>query len=92
MSQFLGEEYNYEGGVARPDEAAYFKEVTRAGSPAPDFTLPTSAGHDVTLSRLPGNPMDTELGSITGPPCRADLPLLVPVPRDRAAQLACLPW
>ena len=65
MSEFLGEEYNYEGWVPRPDEAAYFKEVTRAGSPAPDFTLPTLEGKELTLSSLRGKPVVIEFGSIT---------------------------
>ena len=65
MTEFLGEEYNYEGWVKRPDEAAYFKEVARAGSTAPDFTLPSLDGKDLTLSSLRGKPVVIEFGSIT---------------------------
>ena len=68
MSEFLGQEYNYEtfrrpSGKSSPMEL--LKTVVRAGEPAPDFTLPSLDGDEVTLSALRGAPVVIEFGSIT---------------------------
>jgi|ETNmetMinimDraft_16_1059900.scaffolds.fasta_scaffold458067_1 cytochrome oxidase Cu insertion factor (SCO1/SenC/PrrC family) len=65
MSDFLGEEYNYE--IFRRSETGFalFRTVAHAGDPMPDFTLPSLDGEEVTLSSLRGKPMMIEFGSIT---------------------------
>lgn len=65
MSDFLGREYNFD--VWKPSNAHFdfFKTTTRAGDPAPDITLPTLNGDEVTLSKLRGKPVMIEFGSIT---------------------------
>ena len=65
MSDFLGREYNFD--MFKPSMAHfdYFKTTTHAGEPAPDFTLATTDGEEVTLSKLRGKPVMIEFGSIT---------------------------
>ena len=65
MSDFMGIEYNYDVWEHRPDKGAHFKEIIHAGTPAPDFTLRTLDGQEVTLSSLRGKPVVIEFGSIT---------------------------
>ena len=67
MSEFLGEEYNFEvwGETGSKNRFEYFKTVSHAGDRAPDFTLPTLDGGELTLSSLRGKPVMIEFGSIT---------------------------
>lgn len=65
MSEYFGREYNYEVWSPSTGEFAAFKTITHAGDVAPDFTLPTLDGREVTLSRLRGMPVVIEFGSIT---------------------------
>jgi hypothetical protein len=65
MSDYFGREYNYAVWSPSVAEAAYLKTITHAGDPAPDFTLPSLDGGEVTLSRLRGMPVVIEFGSIT---------------------------
>ena len=65
MSEYYGEEYNFDvwryGGQRFDD----FKSIVHAGDRAPDFTLPLLDGGEVTLSSLRGKPVVVEFGSIT---------------------------
>ena len=65
MSEFLGKEYNYELWVHSEEGFESFKSTEHAGSPPPDFKLPTLDGGDVRLSKLRGKPVMIEFGSIT---------------------------
>jgi hypothetical protein len=65
MSEFFGRDYNYDVWSPSAREAAYFKTISHAGDPAPDFTLPTLDGRSITLSELRGLPVVIEFGSIT---------------------------
>ena len=65
MSEFMGEEYNYPVWKRSGGLLDYFKTVVHAGDQAPDFTLPTLDGGEVTLSSLRGKLVMIEFGSIT---------------------------
>lgn len=65
MSEFFGREYNYDVWTPSAREAAYFKSITHAGDPAPDFTLATPDERTIMLSGLRGLPVVIEFGSIT---------------------------
>jgi hypothetical protein len=65
MSAFFDRDYNYEIWSPSAKEAAYFKTITHAGDPAPDFTLPTLDGRAISLSGFRGLPVFIEFGSIT---------------------------
>lgn len=63
---FLGRPYNFPDWRPTAEERHYFQyETPRAGEPAPDFTLATLDGGEVTLSALRGAPVVMEFGSIT---------------------------
>lgn len=47
-----------------------------AGFLAPDFTLTTLAGDEVTLSELRGDPVILNLWATWCPPCRAEMPAI----------------
>ena len=65
MSLFHGVEYNYEISQYPKEPFENFKRIMRAGEPAKDFTLPSLAGGEVTLSALRGKPVLIEFGSAT---------------------------
>lgn len=65
MTEYLGHIYNYDVFERRPEENQYFRSITHAGDEAPDFTLPSLGGGNVTLSALRGKPVVIEFGSIT---------------------------
>jgi cytochrome oxidase Cu insertion factor (SCO1/SenC/PrrC family) len=64
---FLGKLYNYPlgGWAPKSEEGQLFREIARPGDPAPDFTLPTLEGEQVTLSALRGKAVVMEFGNIT---------------------------
>ena len=63
---FLGRAYNLVDWKPTRAEHEYFRtESPRAGDMAPDFTLPSLDGGEVTMSELRGMPVVMELGSIT---------------------------
>ena len=64
---FLSESYNYVVGSyhAKSGEYHYFVGLTKAGERAPDFTLPSLDGGEVSLSSLRGKPVVIEFGNIT---------------------------
>ena len=63
---FLGRPYNLVDWKPTRAEHEYFRtESPRAGEMAPDFTLPSLDGGEVTMSELRGMPVVMELGSIT---------------------------
>ena len=65
-AEFLGRSYNFSEWRSTLEEREYFRStVARAGDPAPDFTLPSLNGAEVTLSSLRGTPVMIEFGSIT---------------------------
>ena len=65
--KFLGESYNYEVGAyhAKSGEYHYFVGLTKVGKRAPDFTLPSLDGGEVSLSSMRGKPVVIEFGNIT---------------------------
>ena len=64
--QFLGGLYNLAVWQPKNAEHEYFRtEAPHAGQMAPDFTLPSLDGGEVTLSTLRGKPVVMEFGSIT---------------------------
>ena len=65
MTEFFGREYNYSVWTPSNAEFEYLKQIAHAGERAPDFTLPTLDGGEVTLSQLRGKPVMMEFGSIT---------------------------
>jgi thiol-disulfide isomerase/thioredoxin len=44
------------------------------GQTAPDFTLTTFSGHDVTLSQLKGKPVFLNIWASWCPPCKSEMP------------------
>jgi cytochrome c biogenesis protein CcmG/thiol:disulfide interchange protein DsbE len=60
------------------------------GYPAPDFTLPTVAGSDITLSELRGMPVVLNFWATWCPPCRAELPELQAASEKYAGQIAII--
>lgn len=62
----------------------------RQGFLAPDFTLNTLDGHEVTLSSLRGDPVVLNLWASWCPPCRAEMPAIQRVyeqNRERGLQI-----
>jgi len=51
---------------------------------APDFTLPTMRGTEITLSELQGTPVVLNFWAIRCPPCREELPYFDTVARQNA--------
>ncbi|PZC47349.1 MAG: Peroxiredoxin [Chloroflexi bacterium] len=65
-TEFLGRPYNFADWRPTAEERVYFQmEGVKVGQMAPDFTLPTLDGTDITLSALRGKPIMLEFGSIT---------------------------
>lgn len=64
---FLGKPYNYPlgGWAPKSAESQLFRQIARPGDPAPDFTLSTLEGEQVTLSSLRGKAVVIEFGNIT---------------------------
>lgn len=63
---FLGGLYNLAVWQPKNAEHEYFRShAARVGQMAPDFTLPSLDGGEVTLSSLRGKPVAIEFGSIT---------------------------
>jgi len=56
-------------------------------SQAPDFTLPTTAGANITLSELEGLPVVLNFWSISCPWCRYQLPFLENVAQQSGGQV-----
>lgn len=77
-------------GVARTDAQAIQLEgeaigpAPKVGEPAPDFTLKTITGQDLQLSSLQGRPVLLNFWATWCPPCRAEIPDLDQVARERA--------
>ncbi len=64
--EFLGGLYNLVDWKPKRAEHEFLRTMApRAGEMAPDFTLPSIDGGEVTLSSLRGLPVVMELGSIT---------------------------
>jgi cytochrome c biogenesis protein CcmG, thiol:disulfide interchange protein DsbE len=57
-------------------KAIRFRMTFRAGVAAPDFTLPTLAGEQLSLSQFRGKPVMLNFGASWCPDCRKELPLL----------------
>jgi thiol-disulfide isomerase/thioredoxin len=57
------------------------------GTKAPDFTLPTLTGANITLSELEGTPVVLNFWSISCPYCRAQLPYLEAVAQQSAGEI-----
>ncbi|PIU56157.1 MAG: hypothetical protein COS87_03025 [Chloroflexi bacterium CG07_land_8_20_14_0_80_45_17] len=57
---------------------------------APDFTLPTMAGTEITLSDLQGKPVVLNFWAIRCPPCRQELPYFDTVARQNADKATIL--
>ena len=65
-TEFLGRPYNFADWRPTDAERAYFQaEGPKVGQMAPDFTLPSLDGEELTLSSLRGKPVMIEFGSIT---------------------------
>ena len=66
LVEFMGRPYNFTEWRSTLEEREYFQlSVARAGDSAPDFTLPTLNGGEITLSSFRGKPVMIEFGSIT---------------------------
>jgi hypothetical protein len=64
--EFLGGLYNLVDWKPKRAEHEFFRvQSPRVGEMAPDFTLPSIDGGELTLSDLRGLPVVMELGSIT---------------------------
>jgi len=57
---------------------------------APDFTLPTMAGTEITLSDLQGKPVVLNFWAIRCPPCKQELPYFNTVARQNADKATIL--
>ena len=57
---------------------------------APDFTLPTMTGTEITLSDLQGKPVVLNFWAIRCPPCRQELPYFDTVARQNADKATIL--
>jgi cytochrome c biogenesis protein CcmG/thiol:disulfide interchange protein DsbE len=62
----------------------------KVGEPAPDFTLPNLRGEPVQLAGLQGRPVLINFWATWCPPCRAEMPDLDEVARERGAGLVVL--
>jgi len=64
--EFLGSEYNLVVWKPKRAEHDFFRtQSPRVGDMAPDFTLPSLDGGDVSLESLRGMPVVMEFGSMT---------------------------
>ena len=64
--EFLGRPYNLVDWRSTRAEREFFRtQGPKATEEAPDFTLPSLGGGDVTLSSLRGLPVVIEFGSMT---------------------------
>jgi peroxiredoxin len=57
---------------------------------APDFTLPTMTGTEITLSELQGTPVVLNFWAIRCPPCRQELPYFDTVARQNVDKATIL--
>ena len=57
---------------------------------APDFTLPTTTGTEITLSDLQGMPVVLNFWAIRCPPCRVELPYLDAVAKQNADEVTII--
>ena len=66
LVEFMGRPYNFSEWRSTLEERAFFRTgIIGAGDPAPDFTLPSLDGGEITLSSFKGKPVMIEFGSIT---------------------------
>jgi cytochrome c biogenesis protein CcmG, thiol:disulfide interchange protein DsbE len=63
------------------------RSKAKVGSPAPDFTLPTTKGGTVTLSKLRGRPVVLVFFASWCHPCEEELPVLEQLATDNQGKL-----
>jgi len=61
-------------------------KVAKVGQPAPDFTLSTVDGKQVSLSQFKGKPVIINFWATWCPPCRLEMPALEEISRQAADQ------
>jgi peroxiredoxin len=75
------------GGTPTTDSPPVDTSKARVGTPAPDFTLRTTAGKPVTLSDLRGHPVVIAFFASWCQPCEQELPVLEHFQREDSGRL-----
>ena len=75
------------GTTPTTDSPPVDKSKAKVGTPAPDFTLRTTAGKSVTLSGLRGHPVVIAFFASWCHPCEEELPVLQDFQREDAGRL-----
>jgi cytochrome c biogenesis protein CcmG, thiol:disulfide interchange protein DsbE len=73
--------------VPTTDGSVTDRSKAKVGSPAPDFTVPTSAGGRLTLSALRGHPVVLAFFASWCHPCEEELPVLQQLASDSSDRL-----
>ena len=83
---FLGSVWIWVSAVPLNDTTGGLIPSPREGFPAPDFTLDTLEGSQMTLSDLRGKVVIVNLWASWCPPCRAEMPAIEQIYQENSAQ------
>ena len=83
---FLGSVWIWVSAVPLNDTTGGLIPSPREGFPAPDFTLDTLEGSQMTLSDLRGKVVIVNLWASWCPPCRAEMPAIEQIYQENNAQ------
>jgi thiol-disulfide isomerase/thioredoxin len=74
------------GAIIMGFQEVSFSSLLKDGTVAPDFTLKTLAGPEVTLSKLRGKVVLVDFWATWCPPCRAEMPYLLSIAKEYEAR------